>query len=246
MTVTDDNGNAVAGASVTFSAPASGASGVFAGAGATAVVLTDSNGVATAPAFSANETAGGYIVIAKVAGLSSQATFALVNTARTAASVSGPDGSYWLVTSSGRVLTSGAAAGHGSVSAKLTSKAVGIATTPGGRGYWVVTANGQVYTFGNAINYGSPAKLHLASPIVGVAATPDGKGYWLVAADGGIFNYGDAVLYGSPAKLHLKSPIVGVAATPDGKGYWLAAADGGIFNYGDAAFHGSTGSIHLD
>jgi hypothetical protein len=244
VTVTDDDGNAVAGAAVTFSAPASGASGVFAGAGATAVVLTDANGVATAPDFSANETAGGYIVVAKAAGLAAQATFALVNTARTAPSVSGPAGTYWLVTSTGKVLTSGAAANHGSTP-KLAAKAVGLATTPGGRGYWVVTATGQVYPFGNAVNYGSPAKLHLASPIVGLAATPDGKGYWLVASDGGIFNYGDAALYGSPAKLHLKSPIVGMAATADGKGYWLAAADGGIFNYGDAGFHGSTGSIHL-
>ena len=38
------------------------------------------------------------------------------------------------------------------------------------------------------------------SPIVGIAATPDGKGYWLVASDGGIFNYGDAGFHGSPAK----------------------------------------------
>ena len=245
VTVTDQDGNAVAGAAVTFSAPGRGASGVFAGAGASAVVLTDANGVATAPDFSANETAGGYIVVAKAAGLSSGATFALVNTARTGPSVSGPDGTYWLVTTTGRVLTSGTAANYGSTG-KLASKAVGLAITPGGRGYWVVTAKGQVYTFGNAVNYGSPAKLHLASPIVGLAATPDGKGYWLVASDGGIFNYGDAVLYGSPAKLHLKSPIVGLAATPDGKGYWLVAGDGGIFNYGDAGFHGSTGSVHLN
>jgi hypothetical protein len=246
VTVTDEDGNAVSGASVTFSAPASGPSGVFAGSGATAVVTTDSNGVATAPDFSANGTAGGYVVTAKVAGLASEATFAMVNTARTTASVSGPAGTYWLVTSTGRVLTSGTAANFGSVRGKLTSKAVGIAATPGGRGYWVVTARGQVYAFGNAVVYGSPAKLHLASPIVGIASTPDGKGYWLVAADGGIFNYGDAGFHGSPAKLHLKSPVVGIASTPDGKGYWLVAADGGIFNYGDAAFHGSTGNMHLN
>jgi hypothetical protein len=242
VTVTDADGNAVAGAAVTFAAPASGASGVFAGAGASAVVLTDSDGVASAPDFSANETAGGYIVVAKVAGLASGATFALVNTARSAPSVSGPDGTYWLVTSTGQVLTSGPAAAHGST-AKLSAKAVGMATTTGGRGYWVVTATGRVYAFGNALDYGSAP--HLASPIVGLAATPDGKGYWLVAADGAIFNYGDARNYGSPSKVHLASPIVGMAATPDGKGYWLAAADGGIFNYGDAGFHGSTGNIHL-
>ncbi len=246
VTVADNDGNAVTGASVTFSAPASGPGGVFAGHGPTAVVATDSNGVATAPDFSANEVAGGYIVTARVGGLAGEATFAMVNTARTTASVSGPAGTYWLVTSTGRVLTSGSAANHGSVPGKLASRAAGMAATPGGRGYWVVTSSGQVFAFGNAVLYGSPAKLHLKSPIVGMATTPDGKGYWLVASDGGIFNYGDAALYGSPAKVHLKSPIVGMAATPDGKGYWLVASDGGIFNYGDAGFHGSTGSHHLN
>ena len=110
MTVTDTNGNDVVGASITFRAPTSGASGVFAGSGATAVVRTDSTGVATAPHFSANQRAGGYIVTATVAGLSSKATFALVNTARTTASVTGPAGTYWLATSTGQVLHSGNAA----------------------------------------------------------------------------------------------------------------------------------------
>ena len=227
VTVTDQSGNAVSGAAVTFRAPASGASGAFAGSGAAVVVVTDANGVATAPYFSANETPGGYIVTAKVAGLAAQATFALVNTARTTASVSGPAGTYWLVTSTGKVLTSGAAANYGSTG-KLSSKAVDVATTPGGRGYWVVTAAGHVYAFGNAKAYGYPAKVPI--PIVGMAGTPDGKGYWLVASDGAVYAYGDAVSHGSPAKAHLASPIVGMAATADGKGYWLVASDGGIFN----------------
>ena len=144
--------------------------------------------------FQRTKSPAGYIVTARVAGLSSEATFALVNTARSTASVAGPAGTYWLVTNSGKVLTSGGAANYGSVKGKLASPAVGIASTPGGRGYWVVTSKGQVYDFGNAISYGSAADLHLKSPIVGIAATPDGKGYWLVASDGGIFNFGDAVL----------------------------------------------------
>ncbi len=242
VTVSDQSGNAVSGAAVTFRAPASGASGAFAGSGAAVVVDTDANGVATAPYFSANDTPGGYIVTAKVAGLAAQATFALVNTARTTASVSGPAGTYWLVTSTGKVLTSGAAANYGSTG-KLSSKAVDVATTPGGRGYWVVTAAGHVYAFGNAKAYGYPAKA--PSPIVGMAGTADGKGYWLVASNGAVYAYGDAVSHGSPAKAHLASPIVGMAATADGKGYWLVAADGGIFNYGDAAFHGSAGHVKL-
>ncbi|HMK96349.1 MAG TPA: hypothetical protein VK425_02320, partial [Acidimicrobiales bacterium] len=55
VTVTDSDGNAVAGARVVFSAPASGPSGVFAGAGRTAIAITNSDGVATAPDFSANQ-----------------------------------------------------------------------------------------------------------------------------------------------------------------------------------------------
>lgn len=56
----------LAGIYVTFQAPGSGASGVFAGTGASyAVVGTDSQGVATAPTFTANDTAGGYDVFAR-------------------------------------------------------------------------------------------------------------------------------------------------------------------------------------
>jgi len=249
VTVTDTDANPLVGATVTFSAPRTGASGVFAGAGATATVLTNTDGVATAPDFSANDHTGGYIVIASVAGLTTPATFALVNEARPSASAPGVDGSYWLVTSTGKILRSGAVPGLGSISTKSTEPVVGIAATPGDQGYWLVTSTGVVRAFGNAVNYGSPSKskLHLSKPIVGIAATSDGKGYWLVASDGDIYNYGDAASYGSPSKskLHLSKPIVGIAATSEGKGYWLVASDGGIFNYGDAAYYGSTSSRHL-
>jgi protocatechuate 3,4-dioxygenase beta subunit len=246
VTVTDADSNPIQGAVVVFTAPGSGASGVFAGSGTTAVVLANADGVATAPDFSANDHTGGYVVTAKVTGLAMPATFALVNEPRSGASAPGPNGSYWLVTSTGQVLRSGGAPSYGSIAAKkLASPVVGIAATPDEGGYWLVTSKGAVYAFGHAVNYGSPAKIHLAKPIVGIASTPDGKGYWLVASDGGIFNYGDAKSYGSPAKLHLAKPIVGIASTPDGKGYWLVASDGGIFTYGDAKSYGSPAKLHL-
>src|SRR2546426_8099773 len=51
------------GISVDFVAPASGASGVFASSGSNAVTVgTDANGVAVAPTFTANDTAGSYSV----------------------------------------------------------------------------------------------------------------------------------------------------------------------------------------
>src|SRR5207302_1305937 len=60
-TVHDALRNCVSGASVTFAAPGSGASGTFA---SSPIVTTDSSGVATAPTFTANSTAGSYTVTA--------------------------------------------------------------------------------------------------------------------------------------------------------------------------------------
>jgi hypothetical protein len=62
-----------------FSAPASGASGTFAGGGATATVATNTSGIATSPVFTANAMAGPYTVSAKATGLSASASFALTN-----------------------------------------------------------------------------------------------------------------------------------------------------------------------
>jgi hypothetical protein len=76
--VTDSNGNPVPGVRVSFTAPATGPSGLF-GLGLTAAVLTDANGIATAPAFTPNGIPGGYVITATttIGGLS--CTFAVVN-----------------------------------------------------------------------------------------------------------------------------------------------------------------------
>jgi len=78
--VSDSFGNSVPGTTVVFTAPApsSGASGTFAGGSSSASVATGSNGVATAPAFTANSTAGQYSVSAAAQGLT-PITFALTN-----------------------------------------------------------------------------------------------------------------------------------------------------------------------
>jgi protocatechuate 3,4-dioxygenase beta subunit len=80
VTVADAHGNHVANARVTFTAPASGPGGTFAGGTASVTVTTDSSGIAIAPAFTADADAGGYIVTASVHGVDPVA-FALVNTA---------------------------------------------------------------------------------------------------------------------------------------------------------------------
>ncbi len=81
VTVKDRDGNPVDGELVTFSAPTSGASGLFAtghGQSATVQVQTNADGIAVAPPFVANQTAGGYVVTA-TAGGAAAAAFALVN-----------------------------------------------------------------------------------------------------------------------------------------------------------------------
>ena len=78
--VTDSNNNPVIGATVVFTAPASGASGTFAAAANTAV--TGGNGVATSAVFTANASPGTYIVTAAVTGLSGSVSFALTNGAQ--------------------------------------------------------------------------------------------------------------------------------------------------------------------
>ncbi|OLB75036.1 MAG: hypothetical protein AUI14_22180 [Actinobacteria bacterium 13_2_20CM_2_71_6] len=78
---TDVNDAPVPGTSVTFTAPASGASGTFAGGTATVTATTGANGVANAPIFTANGTAGSYQVSASAAGVATPATFSLTNTA---------------------------------------------------------------------------------------------------------------------------------------------------------------------
>ncbi len=77
VTVTDKNDNPVRGITVSFSAPAAGASGRFHGGKRTARVKTDAKGIAVAPAFVANQAQGGYVVRATAAGHA--AAFALVN-----------------------------------------------------------------------------------------------------------------------------------------------------------------------
>jgi hypothetical protein len=79
VTVTDKEGNPVAGATVRFSAPAHGASGTFHGAH-TVLVKTNAQGIAVAPGFVANHHAGGYDVKASVSGAGA-AAFGLVNLA---------------------------------------------------------------------------------------------------------------------------------------------------------------------
>ncbi len=68
------------GISVSFTAPTSGSSGTFTGGSTTAAATTNASGIATAPVFTANGTAGGpYIVIASLGAGLPTAAFSLTN-----------------------------------------------------------------------------------------------------------------------------------------------------------------------
>jgi len=83
--VTDSHGNPVSGVQVTFTAPASGASGNFAscsGGNPTSircVVTSNASGLATTSTLTANSTAGGFSVTAAATGVGTPATFSLIN-----------------------------------------------------------------------------------------------------------------------------------------------------------------------
>ncbi len=78
--VVDNLQNPVAGALVTFVAPATGAGGTFADTGGnTTTATTGINGVATAAAFTANANAGTFAVTASASGVSSGVNYTLTN-----------------------------------------------------------------------------------------------------------------------------------------------------------------------
>ena len=165
-TVKDNGGNLLNDISVTFSAPGSGASASFGGS-SSAVVVTNTNGVATAPALTADGVAGTYTVTASALGVASPANFSLTNTAPVPYSISAIAGSSQsatlnspfsialqvLVTQSNGNPLSGAtvsftapssgpgAAFAGSATATAITNSSGIATAP------ALTANSQMGTY---------------------------------------------------------------------------------------------------
>jgi len=73
--VTDDCGNPLNNQNVTFTAPTAGASGTF----ATGTSISDSNGFAAAPPFTANATDGTYNIVVSVVGSTASTTISMTN-----------------------------------------------------------------------------------------------------------------------------------------------------------------------
>ena len=86
-------GAPVSGAFVTFTAPSTGASGTFANGTNSETDTTDSSGMVTSTAFTANGTLGADTVTASVAGVTATTSFSLTNTSGPAASITATSGS---------------------------------------------------------------------------------------------------------------------------------------------------------
>ena len=97
VTVLDQYNNPVPGASVTFTAPSSGASGLFSNSTTIISGMTNASGQ-LAESFTANTHAGSYGVTAATSGPSTPTTFSLTNTASTATSITAASGSSQSVT----------------------------------------------------------------------------------------------------------------------------------------------------
>lgn len=133
--VKDAFGNAVPATTVTFRQPASGASGGFE---APATVTTNDSGGATAPAFTANATAGSYAVTASVSGVGAPASFAATN-------LPGPPGSIIATTGSPQNVAIGGAFAHPFVA--LVKDASGNPVGAGASVIFTAPASGASGTF---------------------------------------------------------------------------------------------------
>ena len=145
-------GNPVSGVMVTFTAPSGGASGTFAGGSTTASIATDSNGIAVAPAFTANSKAGSYTVTAGAAGASGAPSFSLTNTAGAAANITASAGSGQSTT----------------VSTTFATALQATVTDSGGN-----PLNGVMVTF-SAPSSGASGTFTGGSPTANIATSSDG------------------------------------------------------------------------
>ena len=199
-TVKDASSNPLSGVTVTFTAPSSGASATFSGS-ATATAVTNSSGIATAPALATNGQTGSYTVTAAAAGASTPASFSITNLPGTPASITATAGTPQsaaintvLATAlqatvkdensnplSGVTVTftapaSGASATFsGSTTATATTNASGIATAP------ALATNGQAGSYtvtATAAGVGTPASFNITNlpgppaSIIATAGTP--------------------------------------------------------------------------
>jgi hypothetical protein len=164
----------VSGVVVTFAAPASGASGTFAGGANTAT--TNASGVATSAAFSANATAGAYMVTASASGATGTATYSLTNTAGAAATIIATSGS----SQSATVSTAFAAPLVATVEDSGSNPVSGVVVT------FTAPASGASGTFAGGANTATTNSSGVATSAVFTANATVGGPYIVTAKAAGV------------------------------------------------------------
>ena len=170
-TVTDQYGNPVSGASVTFAAPGSGASGHFSNSNGGIGGTTNSSGQVS-ESFTANTTAGSYSVAASVAGAATPASFSLSNTAGAPASitvVSGAGQSATVNTTFGSALAATVADQYGNPLSGVT-----VAFAAPGSGASAVFPSGTTATTGSNGQAADPVTANTVAGSYSVTASVSG------------------------------------------------------------------------
>ncbi len=197
-TVLDAENDPVPGAAVTFTAPAAGASGSFAGASTTDTEFTNSQGIATAKAFSTNTIPGFYAVTASVAGLPGPVIFGLYNKPASGALLAAWGGNAHGELGNNSTMPSSApeqvvgAAGIGNLSS-VVAAAGGQSFTLALKGDGTVWAWGDnTYgELGNGTTTGSLVPVQVSS-VAGVVAIAAGAQHSLaLKADGTVWAWGN-------------------------------------------------------
>ena len=173
-TVKDSSSNPVSGVTVTFTAPASGASGTFAGGVNTAT--TNAQGVATAAVFTANTVAGTYTVTAAVSGVSTPANFSLTNLAGAAASITATAGTP----QSAAINTAFATQLQATVKDSLSNPVSGVTVT------FTAPASGASGTFAGGVNTATTNAQGVATAPVFTANGTTGGPYTVTATVSGV------------------------------------------------------------
>jgi protocatechuate 3,4-dioxygenase beta subunit len=269
VTVVDQYGNPVTGATVEFAAPpATAAGGVF-GSSTSAYSTSDSYGVATSPAFAANHVAGSWNLAAQI--VTCQTGGCNVGTAQNAAEVNRPDsvhlGSMKSIGGNGQARQVGQtfaqpmqvevldqygnAVPNMIVDFAMPSSAATGSFAGGHPSAEVHTNNSGIATSpafsANLITGSWRAQSETRNPDgnqVGVQMLESNtEGYWLAGSDGSVQDFGDAADHGSAAGA-VGPPTVGIAGLPDGNGYYLVDSAGKVSAF-DAPFYGDMSRYKL-
>jgi uncharacterized repeat protein (TIGR01451 family) len=237
----DSIGSPVAGVTVTFSAPTSGASGAFVGGTFTATASTDLVGVATAALFTANGLQGSYVVTATASGVVTPATFSLTNFGWYVA-VGGNDANTCQTPAAACSTINGVLAKSGFVSGDTVLVATGTYT---GAGTEVVLLNKNVRLLGGwngtFTNQGGMSTIDGGGARQGITVNSSGGVVSIerFTVQNGASDYGGGIRSAN-STLSLNNSIIrnNSAGYPSGGGIWVC---GGAVTLNDSSVTGNSG-----